>query len=93
MARKRRRKSKKEKIEIPMYIQGVFLAMIAVFGLLKLGPVGRAIASISILFTGSTYLVFLAILLLVSILAMYNDEWPEFLSTKCLAFTSLSSVY
>ena len=84
---KRRRKRKyhrKEKLELKIEIYAIFFILAAIFGLGKLGPVGRFIAAFSLFLTGSTYMVFLVALLILGIYIFIKGEWPEFFSTKFL---------
>ena len=87
MARRRRKKrSKKEALVIPIDLYAVLIVIAAVLGLGKLGPVGKGIAAIGIFFTGKVYIVSLILLFIVGILAFYKREWPEFFSTKMFGF-------
>jgi len=84
--RKRRKSNKKEKLEIKKEIYAIFFVLAAIIGLGKLGPVGRFIASFSLFLTGSVYMVFLVLLLILGIYVFIKGEWPEFFSTKFLGF-------
>ena len=88
MAKRKRRKrtTKKEKLEIKKEVYAILFVLIAIIGLGKLGPVGRFIASFSLFLTGSIYMVFLALLLILGIYIFIKGEWPEFFSTKFLGF-------
>ena len=85
MARRRRRR-KKEKIEISIELYAILVAIAAILGLGKLGPVGKLIASLAMFFTGKIYLATLCLLLIVGIYAFLKKEWPEFFSTKMFGF-------
>jgi len=83
MAKRKRKKTKrKEKIEISAEIYAIFLIIIAILGLGKLGPVGKLIASFSLFLTGSLYFVTLGVLLIIGIYVLFKREWPELFSTK-----------
>ena len=84
--RKRRRSNKKEKLEIKKEIYAILFVLAAILGLGKLGPAGRFIASFSLFLTGSIYMVFLVILLILGIYVFIKGQWPEFFSTKFLGF-------
>ncbi len=84
--RRRKRKHKKETIEIPIRLYALLFVIIAVLGIGKLGPVGRLIASLSMFLTGSVYMIFLLLLLFISLYALFMEEWPEFFSTKMFGF-------
>ena len=87
MARRRRKKrSKKEKIEISVRIYAIFVLMAAVLGLGKLGPVGRLLASVAVFLTGSVYYATLILLLIVGVYAFIKSEWIEYFSTKMFGF-------
>ena len=80
--RKRRKSTKKSKIEIGIELYAVLLIIIAILGIGKMGPVGELIASFSLFATGSIYMVLLLILFIVGIYAFIKREWPDFFSTK-----------
>ena len=80
--RKKKKTKKKQKIEISAEIYAIFLIIIAVLGLGKLGPVGKLIASFSLFLTGSLYFVTLGVLLLIGVYVLFKREWPELFSTK-----------
>ncbi|MBP5678911.1 MAG: cell division protein FtsK [Bacilli bacterium] len=84
--RKRRRSHKKERLEIKKEIYAIFFVLAAIIGLGKLGPVGKFIASFSLFLTGSTYMVFLGLLLILGVYVFIKGEWPEFFSTKFFGF-------
>jgi len=84
--RKRRKSSKKEKLELKIEIYAILFVLIAIIGLGKLGPVGRFVASFSLFLTGSIYMVFLVLLLILGVYIFIKGEWPDFLSTKFLGF-------
>ena len=80
--RKRKKTKKKQKIEISAEIYAIFLIILAILGLGKLGPVGKLIASFSLFLTGSLYFVTLVVFLLIGIYVLFKREWPELFSTK-----------
>ena len=82
MAKKKRRKSKKQNIEIAIELYAVLLIIISILGIGKMGPVGKLIASFSLFLTGSLYLVLLFVLFIIGIYAFIKREWPEFFTTK-----------
>ena len=82
MAKRKRKKAKKEQIEITIELYAVLLIIAAILGIGKLGPVGRLIASFGLFMTGSIYLVFLLVIFIIGIYAFIKREWPEFFSTK-----------
>lgn len=85
MAKKKKRKSsKKQKLEISIELYAVLLIIISILGIGKLGPVGKLFASFSLFLTGSIYMVFLLVLFIVGIYAFIKREWPEFFTTKML---------
>lgn len=85
MAKKKKKKTtKKQKIEVSIELYAILITIAAILGIGKLGPVGRLIASFSLFLTGSIYMVFLLILLIVGIYAFFKREWPEFFTTKLL---------
>ena len=59
MAKRKRRRVKKEKIVISIELYAILWMIIAILGIGKLGPVGKMIASFSLFLTGSIYLVVL----------------------------------
>ena len=84
--RKKRKTTKKSKIEIGIELYSVLLVIIAILGIGKMGPVGELIASFSLFATGSIYMVLLLILFIIGVYAFIKREWPEFFSTKMLGF-------
>ena len=82
MAKKKRRKSKKQNVEIAIELYAVLLIIISILGIGKMGPVGKLIASFSLFLTGSLYLVLLFVLFIIGIYAFIKREWPEFFTTK-----------
>ena len=84
--RKRRKSSKKEKIEIKVEVYAILFILAAIFGLGKLGPVGRFITSFALFLTGSAYMIFLVLLLILGVCIFLKGDWPEFFSTKFLGF-------
>ena len=88
--RKRKKSTKKQKLELKVEVYAVLLIIISIIGLGKLGPVGRFFASFSVFATGSAYMVTLVLLLIIGIYTFFKGEWPEFLSTKFLGFYMLA---
>jgi len=85
MAKKKKKKpSKKQSIEISIELYAIVFVIAAILGIGKLGPVGKLIASFSLFLTGSVYMVFLLMLLIVGIYAFFKREWPDFFTTKML---------
>lgn len=84
MAKRKRRRSKKQKFEISIGLYAVLFIITAVLGIGKFGPAGRMIASFSLFLTGSAYLVSLAVLLILGVYILFKGDWPEFFSTKML---------
>ena len=82
MAKRKRRKQKKETIEISIELYAVCLVILTIIGIGKLGPAGRLISSFGLFLTGSLYMVFLFVLFLTGIFAFIKREWPDFFSTK-----------
>ena len=82
MAKRRRRRKKSFEISASLY--AVLFIILAILGIGKLGPAGRIIAFCSMSLTGSMYLVFLAVLLILGIYVLFKGEWPDFFSTKML---------
>lgn len=86
MAKRKRRRTKKTKITISIEIYALILSVLAIFGVCKLGPVGRLIASFGLFVSGSVYMAFLVLLFIIGIYAFWKRDWPEFFSTKWLGF-------
>ena len=86
MAKRKRRRVKKEKIVISIELYAILWMIIAILGIGKLGPVGKMIASFSLFLTGSIYLVVLLLVFIIAIYAFFKREWPEFFSTKMFGF-------
>ena len=82
MAKRGRKKKKKYSLLLRPEVVAVLLIIIAIVGLGKLGPVGRFVAAISLFFTGSLYMVFLVLLLIIGIYTFLKGDLPDFLSTK-----------
>ena len=82
MAKKKRKRAKKQNNEIMIELYAVVLVIAAILGIGKLGIVGRLIASFGLFLTGSIYIVFLFSLFIIGIYAFIKREWPDFLSTK-----------
>ena len=58
MAKRKRRRSKKQKFEISIGLYAILFIIAAILGIGKFGPAGRMIASFSLFLTGSTYMIF-----------------------------------
>ena len=86
MAKRKRKRVKKEKIEVSIELYAILLAITAILGIGKLGPVGKLIASFSLFVSGSVYMILLLLLLIIGIYAFLKREWPEFFSTKMFGF-------
>ena len=86
MAKRKKKRSKKNSIEISIGLYAIVLLVAGVLGIGKFGPVGRLFASFSLFLTGSVYMVFLVLLLIIAGYALIKQEWPEFISTKMLGF-------
>ena len=82
--RKRKKTTKKQTLELKKEVYAVLFIIATIMGLGKLGPVGRLVASFSLFLTGSTYMITLVVVLLLSIYTFIKGEWPEFFSTKSL---------
>ena len=86
MAKRKRRREKKENNELMTELYAIILMISAILGIGKLGPVGRLISSFSLFLTGSVYMVFLLILLIIGTYTFIKRVWPDFFSTKMLGF-------
>ena len=86
MAKKKKRKSKKQTIEVSIELYAILLVIASILGIGKLGPVGRGIASFALFLTGSVYMVFLLLVFIIGIYTFIKREWPEFFSTKLFGF-------
>ena len=86
MAKRKRRRTRKTKIELSVEIYALIVVILAMIGAFKLGPVGRLIASFGLFVSGSVYMVFLVLMFIVGIYAFWKRDWPEFISTKMLGF-------
>ena len=84
MAKRKRRRSKKQKFEISIGLYAILFIIAAILGIGKFGPAGRMIASFSLFLTGSTYMIFLFVLLILGIYVLFKGDWPDFFSTKML---------
>ena len=83
---KRKRRRTKTKITISVEIYALILSVLAIFGVCKLGPVGRLIASFGLFVSGSVYMGFLVLLFIIGIYSFWKRDWPEFFTTKWLGF-------
>ncbi len=86
MAKRKRRRTRKSKIQLSPELYSVILVIITIIGLGKFGPVGRMIASFSLFVSGSLFMPFLVLLFIVGIYTFWKRDWPEFISTKMLGF-------
>ena len=85
MAKRKKKKSKKtSSIEIGIELYAILIIFITIIGLGKLGPVGKAITSFSLFLTGSAYMLFLILMLILGIYTFIKKEWPDFFTTKML---------
>ena len=82
MAKRGRKKKKNYSLLLRPEVVAVLLIIISIVGLGKFGPVGKFIAAISLFFTGSLYMFFLVILLVMGVYIFLKGELPDFLSTK-----------
>ncbi len=86
MAKRKKRRTKKNKIQISIEIYALILIILAILGVGKFGPVGRLIASFGLFVSGSIYMIFLVLLFVIGIYAFWKRDWPEFFSTKMFGF-------
>ena len=86
MAKKKRKRQKQHTSEISIELYAIVLFIMAILGIGKLGPAGRLIASFGLFLTGSIYMIFLLILLLIAVYGFIKREWPDFFSTKMFGF-------
>ena len=86
MAKKKRKRQKQQQSEISIELYAIVLFIMSILGIGKLGPAGRLIASFGLFLTGSIYMIFLLILLLIAVYGFIKREWPDFFSTKMLGF-------
>ena len=84
--RKKKKSSKKETFELKKEVYAIIFILAAIIGLGKLGPVGKLVASFSLFVTGSSYMITLALLLILGGYIFLKGEWPEFFSTKFFGF-------
>lgn len=85
MAKRKKRKSKsKSTIELSPDMYALLIVFICIIGLGKLGPVGRVITSFSLFLSGSAYMPFIILFLILGIYTFFKKEWPDFFSTKML---------
>ena len=89
MAKKKRKRAKKENTEITIELYAIILIIASILGIGKLGIVGRLIASFGLFLTGSIYVVFLLSLFIIGVYAFIKREWPDFISTKMLGIYML----
>ena len=71
MAKRRRRRKRKQSFEISIELYAILFIIIAVLGLGKFGPAGRVVAAASMYLTGSTYMVFLFVLLILGLYTLF----------------------
>ena len=83
---KRKKRTRKTKIELSVEIYALIVVILAMIGAFKLGPVGRLIASFGLFVSGSVYMVSLVIMFIIGLYAFWKRDWPEFISTKMLGF-------
>ena len=85
MAKRKKKKSKKtSSIEISIELYAILIIFITIIGLGKLGPVGKVITSFSLFLTGSAYMLFLILMLVLGVYIFIKKEWPDFFTTKML---------
>lgn len=85
MAKRKKKKSKKtSSIEIGIELYAILIIFITIIGLGKLGPVGKIITSFSLFLTGSAYMLFLILMLVLGVYIFIKKEWPDFFTTKML---------
>ena len=84
MAKRKRRRKKKQVFEMSPTLYAVIFVIISILGIGKLGPVGRMFAGFSLFLTGSVYMVFLFVLFILGVYIFVKGDWPEFFSSKML---------
>ena len=84
MAKRKRKKQVKKDFELDAQIYGVIFVLIAILGLGKYGPVGKAITSFSLFLVGSLYIPLLVVILVVGGYLLFKKEWPDFFSRKLI---------
>ena len=91
MAKKKKRKSNKEKV--PSYANeliGISLILIAILGVGKYGPVGRVIASFSLFLVGTLYLFLLAFVMFIGIYMIAKRDKFNFFAPRMLGLYLLA---
>ncbi|MBQ6135118.1 MAG: cell division protein FtsK [Bacilli bacterium] len=86
MGKRKRRREKSQNNELSVELYAIAFALMSILGIGKLGPVGKIIASFSLFLSGSIYMAFLLLLLIVSIISFFRKRWPDFFSTKLFGF-------
>ncbi len=89
MAKRKRKRTRKQDNEIAIELYAIALIIATILGIGKLGVVGKLIASFGLFLTGSIYIVFLFLLFIVGIYAFIKREWPDFISTKMVGIYML----
>ncbi len=84
MAKRKRRRKRKETFEISIELYAVLFVIAAILGIGKLGKAGKLVASFALFLTGSAYIVFLVLLFIIGIYVLVKRDWPEFFSHKML---------
>lgn len=85
MAKKKsRNKSKKEKPTYLIELYGIAFILIAILGIGKYGPIGRAIASFALFLVGNLYFFLLLVVLVVGIYIIINRKGVNLLSSKMI---------
>lgn len=84
MAKHKKKKAPKKGFEHGVELYGIFMILVAILGIGKYGPVGRAFASFSLFLVGSLYMVLLVVLFLIGMYLVIKREYPDFFTSKLL---------
>ena len=84
MAKRKRRKNEKKKMDYSIELYGVALILFAVLGLGRYGPVGRFITSFAIFLVGSLYMVLLLVFFIIGAYMIIKRERPNYKNSKLI---------
>ena len=81
---KRKHRKKVMSFDHSEELYGVAFILIAILGIGKYGPVGRALASFALFLVGSLYIIFLGVLFILGMYLLIKREWPNFFKSRLI---------
>ena len=82
MAKRKRKKETKKRLDVGIEIYGIILILIGVLGICGYGPCGKLICAFFAFLFGSLYLVPLIGIIIIGLYVIFAKHYPDFFNTK-----------